>query len=98
MAENPIQTLKRATGLLVRLGGEESSGWLPPDAARPLPTPARDVLVDFKITSDGAAGYLLIFQAQDGSFCWDHWYESIEAAELAAHEFGVAPSAWIPAE
>ena len=95
MAFHSPKRLKRASGIRLRLGGEEPTGWLPPGAARPLPTPVREVLVDIELQGDGANGCLLIFQAQDESFCWDNWYESIQAAELAAQVYGVEPSDWI---
>jgi hypothetical protein len=87
--------VKRATGILLRLGGEEPSGWLPPGAAKPLATPVRDVLVDIEIHRNGPNDCLLICAAQDGSFCWDNWYESIADAErAAAEEYGVDQSRW----
>ena len=33
--------VKRVVGLRIRIGGESHSGWLPPNAAQPLPTPTR---------------------------------------------------------
>ena len=94
MAASDNRVIKRVVGLAIRLGGQQHSGWLPPGAANPLPTPARDVLIDLEIEFDGS-GYLLICQAQDGSFCWDTWCESMEKAEMqAAEEYGIQPSQW----
>ena len=86
--------VKRVVGLPIRIGGEEHTGWLPPGAATPLPTPIRDVVLDIEIQYDGD-GYLLCYEAREGGFSGDTWHESLEDAELAAAEsFGVQPSQW----
>jgi predicted secreted protein len=86
---------KRIVGLEIHLGGEEPTGWLPPGASKPLPTPVRDVLVDLTIEFDGS-GYLLVCCAQDGSFCWDTWHESLADAEQAAADtYGVRAEQWL---
>src|SRR5262245_60197964 len=79
----PITPVKRIRGLVLQLGGEPHSGWLPPGAATPLPTPVRIVCVDLEISFDGN-GYLLICEARDGSFCWDTWHQTLSAAEVQA--------------
>ncbi|MEX2115215.1 MAG: hypothetical protein WD845_18625 [Pirellulales bacterium] len=95
MSEGPeLLAIKRISNHLLHLGGEQHSGWLPPGAAIPPPTPELDVLVDLEIQFDGG-GYLVICQAQDGSFCWDHWYESLDDAVTGAVEnYGVDAHHW----
>ncbi|HVU89880.1 MAG TPA: hypothetical protein VHD36_21295 [Pirellulales bacterium] len=79
----------------IRIGGEEHSGWLPAGAVKPLPTPVRDVLVDIEIERNGPNDCLLICAAQDGSFCWDDWFQSIDDAERAAKErYGIESRDW----
>jgi hypothetical protein len=91
---NQNRVVKRITGLPFRIGGEEHSGWLPPGAAKPLPTPVRDLLVDLEIEFDGAA-YFLFCEAQDGSFRWDTWHQSLADAELCAAEtYGIQAGQW----
>jgi hypothetical protein len=61
----------------------------------PLPTPRRTVAVDFSIESDGM-NYFLVSNAQDKSFCWDSWHQSLEDAErCAADQYGIRPEQWI---
>ncbi len=92
-----MDRVKWIVGFPFRLGGEPHSGWLPPGAAIPLPTPVRDVLLDIDIQHDGG-GYLLCYSSQDGTFSGDTWHQSIEAAEQAAKEdFGVQASQWLNA-
>jgi hypothetical protein len=91
--------VKRIVGWPYVFGGEEHSGWLPPGAVNPPPTPIRRGLVDLEIDEikegNPSAGYLLIQTAQDGSFCWDTWYASIADAEAAAADvYGVRSDAW----
>ncbi len=89
------RAIKHIHDLMVRLGGEEHAGWLPPGAAKPPPTPVRDVLVDLSIEFD-ESGYFLICAAQDESFCWDGWYQTLTEAEAAAlRGYGVGPGDWI---
>ena len=94
MGGDQNSVVKRITGLPFRVGGVEHNGWLPPGAAKPLPTPVRDFLVDLEIEFDGPA-YFLICEAQDRSFCWDSWHQSLDEALLAAQkEYGVQPGDW----
>ena len=89
-----MHTVKKVTGLPVRFGGEEHSGWLPAGAAVPLRTPVRDVLLDIEIQSDGS-GCLLCHSSQDGTIQGDTWHATVADAEQAANEdFGVQPSQW----
>jgi hypothetical protein len=95
MHNDSSSVLKRITNLRLRLGGEEHRGWLPPGAATPLPTPVQKVVVDLSIEFDGT-GYLLICSAQDGSFSWDTWHESLNDAENQARDdYGVQSGDWI---
>ncbi len=50
-----LSRVKRITGLPVRFGGIEHSGWLPPGAAEPAVTPMEEVIVDLEIVADGSA-------------------------------------------
>lgn len=94
----PHGVLKRHNSLLLRLGGEKHRGWLPPGAAKPLPMPVREVLVDLEIGFDGS-GFLLFCAARDGSFCWDSWHESLEGAQLqAAEDYGVTEWSQVPSK
>jgi hypothetical protein len=87
--------IKRVLGWPFQYGGDEHSGWLPPGAAKPLPTPVRNVLLDIAIEGDPASGYLLIYSAHDGSIDNDDWYQTLADAEKAADEvFGVKADNW----
>jgi hypothetical protein len=49
------------------------------------------------IEGDGS-GYLLITAAQDESFCWDSWHQSIaEAEDAALLQFGIPREKWVDA-
>ena len=90
------QIVKRVVGRPHRFGGEEHTGWLPPGAAKPLPTPIYDVLLDVEIQQI-TGGYLLIYASQDGKFRADSWYEAMVDAEAAANEwFGISAEQWLP--
>jgi hypothetical protein len=54
-----MTVVKQILGHHVTFGGETHSGWLPQGATILRPTPARDVMLDITIESDGA-GYLLL--------------------------------------
>lgn len=89
-----MDVVKRIGNLPFQFGGEAHSGWLPPGAATPLPTPVRHVLLDVQIQFDGH-GYLLCYEAKDGSFSGDTWHQSLtEAEDAAAEQFGIGPSYW----
>lgn len=89
-----METLKRIAGLTCRFGGEPHSGWLPPDAAIPLPTPIRVVLLDIEIQGDDL-GYLLCYSSRDGEISGDTWHPSMaEAEHVAEKDFGVKLSQW----
>jgi hypothetical protein len=50
--------IKRLRGVPTRYGGEEHSGWVPANAATPLPTPLEEALLDLEI-SEVQGGYIL---------------------------------------
>jgi hypothetical protein len=89
-----METVKRIAGLACLFGGEPHSGWLPPGAAIPLPTPIREVLLDIEIQYD-ASGYLLCYSSPDGSVVGDTWHPLLaDAEETATQDFGVQLSQW----
>ena len=80
-----MAVIKRVLGLPFRFGGAQHSGWLPPGAITPLPTPIEDVILDVEIEAvDG--GFLLIYQSRDGSKFADSWFQTLEQAEAAARD------------
>ena len=86
-----LDVVKRISGLRWQFGGEEYSGWLPPGAAVPLPTPIHDVLLDIEIQFDGHS-YFLCYSARDGSTSGDTWHQSLADAERSAEEqLGIMP-------
>lgn len=89
-----MAVIKRLMGVPIRFGGEEHSGWLPANAAMPLPTPVEDVLVDFEI-DELEVGYILAWFSRNTSHHGDSWHETLEdALEQASTEFGVMPEEW----
>ncbi|QDT56744.1 hypothetical protein Pan44_48040 [Caulifigura coniformis] len=88
------QIVKHIEGVAYQEGGEEHSGWLPPGAAKPLPTPIRHLVLNLRIENvDG--GSLLLYESQDGSMSGDWWYDSLEKAmQGAAAMFGVNAAQW----
>jgi hypothetical protein len=94
--------LKKVEAWPVEFGGEQHSGWLPPNAVTPRPTPVERELVDVQIEStDG--GYLLTWAARPSSTCrelrppkaGDTWHQTIEDAETAARvSFGIQHEHW----
>ena len=87
--------IRRILGIRHRFGGEEPTGWLPPVAARPLPTPIRDVTVDLSIESEGPGFLLIVSCAEDGRLSSDTWFDHLaDAVEAAELEFGVRPEQW----
>jgi hypothetical protein len=94
--------LKKVEGWPFAFGGEEHSGWLPPEAVTPRPTPVERELLDVQIEStDG--GYLLTWAARSSPTCRDSlppktgdtWHETIEDAEAPARDaFGIEHEHW----
>lgn len=91
-----MAVLKRASGVGHRCGGEPHTGWLPPGAATPRPTPIRLVTLDVSIEDDGGSGYLLIVTArEDPAFGNDWWFDNPADAEAMAQSwFGIGPEHW----
>jgi hypothetical protein len=93
-SERMLKTMKQINGVPVRIGGDQHTGWLPAGAARPLPTPIRELLMDLEILYDGS-GYLLCYSSRNGSVHGDTWHASVLEAEQAAIEyFGIEPRQW----
>jgi hypothetical protein len=91
-----VSVIKHIGGISYTSGGVAHSGWLPPGAVAPLPTPILHHTLDLAIEHEGN-GYLLIFTSrEDPSFGNDYWFERLSDAEATASEmFGVAPAQWI---
>jgi hypothetical protein len=98
--------VKKVEGWSFVFGGEAHSGWLPPGAAMPLPTPVEHETLDVRIeATDG--GYLLIWTARLSPTCrelrppkaGDTWHQTLKDAEDDALEsFGIQASDWIEVE
>src|SRR5262245_46896508 len=89
-----MKTVRRVSSFPIRFGGVEHSGWLPPGAAKPLPMPIEDAILDLEIMFDGT-GYLLCWSSGDGKHVGDLWFETVKDAEAqACRDFGVSPSQW----
>jgi hypothetical protein len=90
-----MKRVKQVKRVQVQLGGETHSGWLPENAAAPLPTPVENLLMDVEIFADGD-GYLLCYTSNRGNYRGDFWFHSIDLAEQAAFEwFEIEASDWI---
>jgi hypothetical protein len=86
---------RRLLNRIIRFGGEEHSGWLPPGAAQPLPTPIIEVPLNLEIVSGDGSGYFLRRSSTNTSYIGDSWHASLEdAIEQARFEFGIEPSEW----
>ena len=89
-----MSVVSRIDNFRTTIGGEAHTGWLPPGAAKPLPTPTREVVLTFTIEFDGS-GYLLIVDSADGSVRGDTWHESVADAQAQAESwYGISRSAW----
>jgi hypothetical protein len=90
--------IKSLSAVPTLFGGEEHSGWLPANAAKPPPTPVEEALVDFEI-SEVEGGYLLQWYSQNTSHSGDLWYETLEGAlEQASSDWGIHVEEWQAAE
>lgn len=93
--QHEMETVKFLNGRQLRIGGIAHSGWLPPGAAKPLPTPVRELVLNLEILFDGH-GYLLCYASADGTLFGDTWHESLADAEHAASlYFGIDFREWI---
>jgi len=90
-----MRVVRRVLNRTVRFGGEEHSGWLPPGAAQPLPTPTINVLLNLEIVRGDGSGYFLQSSSTNISYVGDTWHESLEGAiEQAKFQFGIEPREW----
>ena len=90
-----MPVMERIDAFRVTFGGEPHSGWLPPGAAVPMPTPVHEVELDLTIESEDGGGFLLIYVSRDGSVRGDTWHESVANAREQAHFwFDVPTDAW----
>jgi hypothetical protein len=89
-----VKVIEQVIGRIVEFGGETASGWLPSNAATPLPTPPRQLIFDVRIL-EGRAEFILEWQSADGDYSNDSWHATIEEAKTEASErFGIAASEW----
>jgi hypothetical protein len=89
-----VKVIEQVIGKVVEFGGETASGWVPANAATPLPTQPRQLIFDVRIL-EGPSEFILEWQAADGNYCTDSWHATIEEAKTEASErFGIASSEW----
>ena len=89
-----MSLIKQKLGWQVAVGGDQSRGWIPKGATKPLPEPVREVSLDIRIEQD-PGGFLLITSSTDKSIFGDTWHETLESAEQAAlQEFGISSADW----
>jgi hypothetical protein len=89
-----LPVVGRISNLVVTVGGQAHSGWLPPGASLPPPTPERHVPVTLTIDMEDD-GYLLIAESSDGSVRGDSWHATFADAQRQAEScYGVPVSAW----
>jgi len=93
-----MSVVKRISGLQVKIGGEQHTGWLPAGTAEPLPMPVRLLTMDIEIIDEGS-GYLLCYAAREERVYGDTWHATLaDAEQAAAEEFGVEASQWFLTE
>ncbi len=94
--------IKEVYGLHIKFGGDQHSGWLPKNAALPLPTVVEEEIVDVRIMEQDE-GYTLEWSARSSAAnpkpmppkSGDLWFESIEDAEISAFKmFGIRQDDW----
>ncbi|TWT79570.1 hypothetical protein CA13_09740 [Planctomycetes bacterium CA13] len=89
-----MNIVRRLIGYKMQIGGVAHSGWLPDNAAVPLPTPIRNITLNLEIQHDDS-GFLLCYTSTDGSVHGDTWHESLADAErMATRSFGISASEW----
>ena len=75
-------------------GGEEPQGWLPPNAARPLPTPVRRAILDLRIY-EVEGGFSFEWVSRNTGDQGDTWHQTLEdALHQASFQFGIEPAEW----
>ncbi len=78
----------------VTFGGEPHSGWLPPGAAEPRPTPVEHVTLELTIVQAEPSGFFLEWSGGPG-YIGDTWHEALEdAIHQAEFWFGILPEEW----
>lgn len=89
-----ISVLATVPNKILHVGGDQHSGWLPAQAAQPVPTPLREVVFNFEIQFDGS-GYLLCYSSVDGSLFGDTWHPTqSETEQVALDDFGIHSHEW----
>ncbi len=89
-----MKVIEQVIGKVAEFGGETSSGWLPSNAATPLPTQPRQLIFDVRIL-EGDAEFILEWQSADGDYSNDSRHATIEEAKTEARgKFGIAESEW----
>lgn len=87
-----MQTFAHIPTRTILIAGHPNSGWSGCDEGTPG---SFELEFAFRITSDGAKGYLLVYSSLDGRFAADTWHQSIEEAYVAANEqFGIEQAEW----
>ena len=90
-----VKVFARIPSRMVRLGGEQHTGWLPEGAAQPLATPVAEVKMQLEITDDGGSNHLLVYESEHGAHHGDTWHQSVEEAmEAAESYFQIPKSEW----
>jgi hypothetical protein len=93
MSHEPDKVIRELRGVTVRFG-EENSGWLPPGASWPPPTPVEEAIVDFEIIAL-AGGYIFEYYSRNTRHRGDTWHETLEdALKYAEQYFGIEPEEW----
>ena len=84
------------TKFLVKIGGEQHTGWLPENAAVPLPIPLRELLFNFEIKElENEGGFLLLYESQNEELYGDTWHRTKDEASEAAEEwFNIPKDLW----
>jgi hypothetical protein len=94
--------IKKIEGWSFAFGGNQHSGWLPPGAKTPLPTPIEHEVLDIEIEQI-EGGYLLIWKARPSPTCsdmrppkvGDNWLQSLsDALDEARRHFGIPIDKW----
>jgi hypothetical protein len=87
--------LYKLDGREVTFGGEAHSGWLPAEAAVPLPTPLGRVTLNLAIVEAAPGSFFLRWTEPAGRLAGDTWHPSeAEAFEQAELNFGIARAEW----
>jgi hypothetical protein len=89
-----MRILKQILGKPIQFGGNEHSGWLPPNATLPQPTPIENAILDIRIL-ETKGGFILEWESRNTNLSNDTWHKTIDDAEnQAEYQFGIKPSEW----